>query len=333
MDIKVNNVEQSFQPEAVKQVQDAGSDAFRFALMSNIQESELQERLSNLMSEITAEGEVISKRKNIKDMRRYRALVKDFMNEILNRSHQFSRQNFLDKKGRHRVYGIIKLVDQNLDDLAAELLKDESDNIAILAKIGEIRGLLIDLLTEYMEKAVAVDRIGQSYIFEGAKGTDRQDMALSLAAALLCKGKEGQSRPCKTCHSCSLMESRNHPDCITVTHEKPSTVSVKDIREQVIDDIDIRPYYGGRKIYIIPDAEMMSPGAQNALLKTIEEPPDYAVVILIVTDAALLLETIRSRCMILSFRKEPVFVPEGEELQRGGRGIPHVLCQDARNRR
>ena len=69
MDIKVNNVEQSFQPEAVKQVQDAGSDAFRFALMSNIQESELQERLSNLMSEITAEGEVISKRKNIKDMR------------------------------------------------------------------------------------------------------------------------------------------------------------------------------------------------------------------------------------------------------------------------
>ena len=146
MDIKVNNVEQSFQPEAVKQVQDTGSDAFRFALMSNIQESELQERLSNLMSEITAEGEVISKRKNIKDMRRYRALVKDFMNEILNRSHQFSRQNFLDKKGRHRVYGIIKLVDQNLDDLAAELLKDESDNIAILAKIGEIRGLLIDLL-------------------------------------------------------------------------------------------------------------------------------------------------------------------------------------------
>ena len=68
------------------------------------------------------------------------------MNEILNRSHQFSRQNFLDKKGRHRVYGIIKLVDQNLDDLAAELLKEESDNIAILAKIGEIRGLLIDLL-------------------------------------------------------------------------------------------------------------------------------------------------------------------------------------------
>jgi len=146
VDIKVNNIEQTLQPEAIKAPQDTGSDAFRFALMSNIEETELQERLTNLMSEITAEGEIISKRKNIKDMRRYRALVKDFMNEILNRSHKFSRQNFLDKKGRHRVYGIIKLVDRNLDDLAAELLKDESDNLSILAKIGEIRGLLIDLL-------------------------------------------------------------------------------------------------------------------------------------------------------------------------------------------
>lgn len=146
MDIRVNNIEQTVQTEASRQVQDTGSDAFKFALMSNIEESELQEKLANLMSEITAEGEIIAKRKNIKDMRRYRGLVKDFMNEILNRSHQFSRQNFLDKKGRHRVYGIIKLVDQNLDDLATELLKEESDNISILAKIGEIRGLLIDLL-------------------------------------------------------------------------------------------------------------------------------------------------------------------------------------------
>ena len=146
MDIRVNNIEQTIQPEAAHPVQDTGGDSFKFALMSNIAETELQERLSNLMSEITAEGEIIAKRKNIKDMRRYRGLVKDFMNEILNRSHKFSRQNFLDKKGRHRVYGIIKLVDQNLDELAAELIKEESDNLSILAKIGEIRGLLIDLL-------------------------------------------------------------------------------------------------------------------------------------------------------------------------------------------
>ena len=145
MDIKVNNVNSIAPSQEAAPVQQ-NDDAFRFALISNIEEADLQERLSALMGEITAQGERISKKKDIKDMRRYRSLVKDFMNEILNRSHKFTRQNFLDKKGRHRVYGIIHLVDQNLDELAEELLKDESDNLAILAKIGEIRGLLIDLL-------------------------------------------------------------------------------------------------------------------------------------------------------------------------------------------
>ena len=73
--------------------------------------------------------------------------IKDFMNEIVNRSHSFSRENFLDRKGRHRVYGIIRLVDQNLDELAQELVKDEQDHLAILNKIGEIRGLLLDIFT------------------------------------------------------------------------------------------------------------------------------------------------------------------------------------------
>ncbi len=145
MDIKVNNVNNIAPTQEAAPVQQT-DDAFRFALISNIEEQDLQERLSALMGEITAQGERISKKKDIKDMRKYRSLVKDFMNEILNRSHKFTRQNFLDKRGRHRVYGVIHLVDQNLDELAEELLKDESDNLAILAKIGEIRGLLIDLL-------------------------------------------------------------------------------------------------------------------------------------------------------------------------------------------
>ena len=80
-------------------------------------------------------------------MKKYRGLIKDFMNEVVSRSHQFSRENFLDRRGRHRVYGIIKMVDQTLDDLAQELVKDEQDNISILGKIGEIRGLLLDILT------------------------------------------------------------------------------------------------------------------------------------------------------------------------------------------
>ena len=80
-------------------------------------------------------------------VRLQRALVKDFLNEIVNRSHAFSRENFLDRRGRHRVYGIVRLIDQNLDALAQELVKDEQDNLAILEKIGEIRGLLLDIFT------------------------------------------------------------------------------------------------------------------------------------------------------------------------------------------
>ena len=99
------------------------------------------------MTQITEQGEKIAKHTDISDMRRYRELVKDFMNEVVNRSHEFSRENFLDRRGRHRVYGIVKLVDKNLDDLATELLKDEKDNLAILSKVGEIRGLLIDIST------------------------------------------------------------------------------------------------------------------------------------------------------------------------------------------
>lgn len=134
-------------PQQVTQsqpVQQSTGD-FKFILASNIKESELQEKLTQLMSEITEQGEKLGKRKDIRDMRKYRGLIKEFMNEIVNRSHEFSRENFLDKKGRHRVYGIIRLVDENLDALAQELVKEEKDNMAILGKIGEIRGLLLDI--------------------------------------------------------------------------------------------------------------------------------------------------------------------------------------------
>ena len=120
---------------------------FKFMLASHVEEAELQARLQTLMEEITMQGEKLSKRRDVKDMKHYRGLVKEFMNEVVTRSHSFSRENFLDRRGRHRVYGIIRLVDENLDQLAQELMKDEKDNIAILNKIGEIRGLLLDIFT------------------------------------------------------------------------------------------------------------------------------------------------------------------------------------------
>ena len=145
MDIKVNQVEQTVQTQQQSNVQQT-DDTFRFMLASNIEEAGLADRLNLMMEEIVMQGDKITKRMDVKDMRRYRALIKDFMNEIVNRSHKFSRENFLDRRGRHRVYGIVRLVDKNLDDLARELVKDEKDNLTILNKVGEIQGLLLDIV-------------------------------------------------------------------------------------------------------------------------------------------------------------------------------------------
>ena len=146
MDIKVNQVEQTVQTQQQSNVQQT-DDIFRFMLASNIEEAGLADRLNLMMEEIVMQGDKITKRMDVKDMRRYRTLIKDFMNEIVNRSHKFSRENFLDRRGRHRVYGIVRLVDEKLDELAQELMKEEKDKIAILAKVGEIRGLLLDIFT------------------------------------------------------------------------------------------------------------------------------------------------------------------------------------------
>ena len=139
--MRVNQIQQ---PAPVEQVQNTAptDGSFKFMLASHVEEAELQERLTNLMAEITTEGEKLAKKRDVKDMRHYRGLVKEFLNEVVTRSHSFSRENFLDRRGRHRVYGIIRLV-----ELAQELMKDEKDNLAILNKIGEIRGLLLDIFT------------------------------------------------------------------------------------------------------------------------------------------------------------------------------------------
>lgn len=146
MDIKVNQVQQPMPVEQTSQTQEADG-TFKFTLVSRIEEQDLQNALIGMMEEITRQGDKLSKHRDIKDMKRYRALIKDFLNEVVNRSHAFSRENFLDRKGRHRVYGIIRLIDQNLDELAQELVKDEQDNLEILRMIGEIEGLLLDIFT------------------------------------------------------------------------------------------------------------------------------------------------------------------------------------------
>ena len=145
MEIKVNQAQPVAKTEQKSPVQNTDG-SFKFTLISNIEEQTLQARLNLLMDEIASQGKKITKHMDVTDLRHYRELIKEFMNEIINRSHKFSRQNFLDKRGRHRVYGMIKLIDKNLEELALELMKEERDGITILNKIDEIRGLLLDLL-------------------------------------------------------------------------------------------------------------------------------------------------------------------------------------------
>lgn len=146
MDIKVNNIAQVTQvPDTV--TTETGDGTFKFTLASAITDADLQAKVDLLMNDITAQGNRIAQHMDIRDMKKYRGLIKDFLNEVVYRSHNFSRENFLDRKGRHRVYGLIRLIDSNLDELARELVKDEKDHIAILSRIGEIRGLLLDILT------------------------------------------------------------------------------------------------------------------------------------------------------------------------------------------
>ena len=155
-------------------------------------------------------------------------------------------------------------------------------------------------IINYIRNAVTENKVSHAYILNGERGSGKKMLANLFATTLLCE-KQGPD-PCNACHSCHQAESGSHPDIIRVTHEKPNTISVDDIRRQVNEDIQIKPYQGPYKIYIIAEADLMTVQAQNALLKTIEEPPAYAVIFLLTENAEALLPTITSRCVMLKLR-------------------------------
>lgn len=155
-------------------------------------------------------------------------------------------------------------------------------------------------IVTHLKNAMKLGKVSHAYILSGEKGCGKKLLADVFAETLQCE-KKG-TEPCRSCHSCIQAESGNHPDIIHVTHEKPNSISVDDIREQVVNDVLIKPYSAEYKVYIIPDAEKMTAAAQNALLKTIEEPPAYAVILLLANNASALLPTILSRCVMLSLK-------------------------------
>ena len=163
----------------------------------------------------------------------------------------------------------------------------------------------------FFTEAYARGKISHAYIIEGSAESGKERFADSIAAALLCPEKRpgdlllSASSPCGRCPSCIKAASGNHPDIIHVRHEKPTVLSVDEIREQVVADISIKPYYGPYKIYIIGDAQLMNDRGQNALLKSIEEPAEYGIIFLLTDNADGLLPTIRSRCIRISMESLP----------------------------
>ena len=170
---------------------------------------------------------------------------------------------------------------------------------------------------DYLKNALAAGTVSHSYILSGEDGVGKGLFAEEFAKILQCTGSG--EKPCGCCHACIQADSHNHPDIIYVQHEKPGTIGVDDIRRGLVNHIQIRPYAGPYKIYIIDEAEKLSIQAQNAMLKTIEEPPAYGIILLLTSNLSTFLPTIRSRCVELNVR--PVTDVQEESYLRA-QGVP-----------
>ena len=170
-----------------------------------------------------------------------------------------------------------------------------------MAGFGDIVGQ--QQIKGHLQNALSTGKISHAYIINGEKSSGKEFIAKVFAMALQCE--EGSMEPCQECRSCKQALSGNHPDIIRVVHEKPNSVSVDDIRTQVNNDVAVKPYSSPYKVYIISEAEKMTVQAQNAILKTLEEPPAYAVILLLTDNVNSLLPTILSRCVVLNMKPVP----------------------------
>ena len=157
-----------------------------------------------------------------------------------------------------------------------------------------------EMIKQQLQGAIENDKVSHAYLITGEIRSGKEFIAKIFAKTLVCE--KGETEPCNECHSCIQANTGNHPDIIFLTHEKPNTIGVDDIRLGINDTVVIRPYSSKYKVYIIEEAEKMTPQAQNALLKTIEEPPEYVVFILLCSSQEAMLPTILSRCSVLPMK-------------------------------
>ena len=178
-------------------------------------------------------------------------------------------------------------------------------------------------IIEHFRSALKNHQVSHAYILNGENGSGKNMLAKAFAKALVCEAGSGDS--CNMCRACHQFDSGNHPDVKWITHEKANSIGVDEVREQINNDIVIKPYSSKYKVYIIDEAEKMTVQAQNALLKTIEEPPEYGVVILLTSNITALLPTIQSRCLIMEFR--PLSNSIVEEFLRTQGQVPDYLAK------
>ena len=163
-----------------------------------------------------------------------------------------------------------------------------------MAKFADIIGQ--EQLKEHIQIAITSNKVSHAYIINGERNAGKEFIARIFAMTLQCD--KGGTEPCNECHSCKQTSSHNQPDIVYISHEKPNSIGVEDIRGQINNDIGIKPYSSPRKIYIMNEGEKMTPQAQNALLKTLEEPPEYAVIMILTDNVEALLPTIISLSLI-----------------------------------
>lgn len=174
---------------------------------------------------------------------------------------------------------------------------------------------------EKLKAAAATGRLSHAYCIAGEPGVGKNYLARRFAMAIQCEKHTGDA--CMECPSCKKAMSGNHPDIIYIRHEKPGSIGVDEIREQLVNDIEVKPYESEHKVYIIPEAQLLTPQAQNAMLKTLEEPPAYGCIMLVTDNKELLLPTISSRCSMINvetisedqtfrYLKDVLLIPEGE---------------------
>ena len=156
-----------------------------------------------------------------------------------------------------------------------------------------------ETIKEHLQTAISTKKVSHAYIISGGLGAGKKMVATAFAKTLQCEA--GGIEPCGKCHSCIQTDTFNQPDIIWVKSIKNS-IGVDDVREQLVSDIQIKPYSSPYKIYIIDDADRLTVQAQNAILKTIEEPPHYGIVILLAKNPGVFLQTISSRCVHIELK-------------------------------